>query len=436
MNRITSIAALVGALLCCAALLGVESWARWNSDLALYGATLVQAALALGAARIAMANPGRATMALVFGGAIALRLGALVQIPLLSIDAYRYVWDGRLVLNGFNPYLHVPADPALAYLRDRAIYPLVNQKELAVANYPPVAVGLFALIDLAGQGVTMMRVAMLGFEALAVAGLLSLMKRLDVRREWILAYLWHPAPIWEFANNGHVDAAMLGLLVAGVAWGEAAGRPYRGGLSMALGALTKPYGALWFPAVWRPFDWRLPAFVLAVAALSYAPVLLGGGGVLGFLPGYVHQLRLDSGRGFLFPYLALKFGAPAWINAAFLAGVVGLLAAAIAFMLSRRDRDLRTRIGEAGTLSIGLLFLLTPVFPWYFALAYPFFVLCGSWTAFAMMTTGFWLYNFNFDRPEFHLRWAAMTAVIAVGAVVDVARALRARPAPQPSLSL
>ena len=42
--------------------------------------------------------------------AIGLRLVFLLAIPNLSQDFYRFIWDGRLILSGLNPYLTTPND--------------------------------------------------------------------------------------------------------------------------------------------------------------------------------------------------------------------------------------------------------------------------------------------------------------------------------------
>jgi len=37
--------------------------------------------------------------------------------PYLSTDVYRYVWDGRVLGAGINPYRYIPTDPGLAQAR-------------------------------------------------------------------------------------------------------------------------------------------------------------------------------------------------------------------------------------------------------------------------------------------------------------------------------
>jgi hypothetical protein len=46
----------------------------------------------------------------------------------LSKDMYRYIWDGRVQQNGFNPYQHPPEAAELKELRDNNVYPSINRK--------------------------------------------------------------------------------------------------------------------------------------------------------------------------------------------------------------------------------------------------------------------------------------------------------------------
>lgn len=47
---------------------------------------------------------GRSSFTLVFGTAVVLRILVFPLAPVLSDDAYRYIWDGRLSVEGVNPY--------------------------------------------------------------------------------------------------------------------------------------------------------------------------------------------------------------------------------------------------------------------------------------------------------------------------------------------
>ncbi|MGH1588545.1 hypothetical protein ACRBEV_09510 [Methylobacterium phyllosphaerae] len=76
-------------------------------------------------------------LAIIVGAALTMRLLALFAPPILSTDIFRYVWDGMVQGVGINPYRYVPADPALAFLRDAQVYPFINRADYAVTIYPP-----------------------------------------------------------------------------------------------------------------------------------------------------------------------------------------------------------------------------------------------------------------------------------------------------------
>src|SRR5262249_40601827 len=130
----------------------------------------------------------------------------------LSTDVARYVWDGRVQAAGTNPYRYVPADTQLAPLRDQAIYPHINRVDYAVTIYPPVAEMIFLLASRVSESFTMMRLTMIGFEAVTVLALLALLDHDGRPAARVLIYAWHPLTIWEFAGTGHVDAAAIALM--------------------------------------------------------------------------------------------------------------------------------------------------------------------------------------------------------------------------------
>ena len=54
---------------------------------------------------------------------LAIQLPHLFFEPRTSDDAYRYIWDGRVLLAGIDPYHFVPLAPELAHLRDPLLFP-------------------------------------------------------------------------------------------------------------------------------------------------------------------------------------------------------------------------------------------------------------------------------------------------------------------------
>jgi len=337
----------------------------------------VAVALAQGAAYlVALALIGRRTASrrvviLILGVAVAMRIAILAAPPFLSSDIYRYVWDGRVIAAGINPYRYIPADPHLAALRDAAIFPRINRSTYARTIYPPLSEAIFVAVTRISESVTAMKIAMVAFEAIAVLVLLRLLVGAGLPAVRIIVYAWHPLPAWEFAGSGHIDAAIIAF-VALALWSR---RRFGGGftgLSLALAVLVKLYPAVLFPALWRPmgrrWEWRMPTVFVAAVALAYLPFLGVGWGVFGFLPGYVAEEGFASGGAGFYLWSAAKAvlplgGVP---EIAYLAAAACLLAGLAAY-LARRRQDAQGDVFGGALLAGGFILLLSPHYPWYFA---------------------------------------------------------------------
>ena len=234
---------------------------------------------ALLATTIAERAPARHALWLIVAVGLVLRCILLFTEPLLSTDIYRYIWDGRVQAAGINPYRYIPAHEALAALRDAAIYPNINRADYAVTIYPPVAQMFFFGVTRLGETVTVMKLAFLACEGVTVIIVYRLLRRIGLPATRLAAYLWHPLPLWEIANSGHIDALMVALMMLGL-WLALTARPLLGVLAISLGALAKPLALLALPAIWRPWNWKMPLTAAAILALCYLPYLSAGWGVL------------------------------------------------------------------------------------------------------------------------------------------------------------
>lgn len=413
--------ALLAALMLVALAVGGTWLGRATSDLLFYVCAFAQAGLAVLATRLALRSGARNALPSIVLVGVVLRLVLLATVPNLSGDIYRYIWDGRVVAAGFNPYTHVPADPALAALRDPAQYGLIDKRDYAVTIYPPVAEALFALVTRVSTSVVAMKGAMVLLEGVVVLAVARLLARLGRPREWLGLYLLHPAPLWEIAGNGHVDAATMACVFGAFAWLGTARQPYRAAAAVTLGALVKPTALFALPAFWRRWQVGVPVLVVAVAALCYLPFALSAGtGVIGFLPNYAHEQGLTSGSGILALALLKAAGwyAP-WMTAAYLAAAALALVALSLRTRWRGDMTLKAGLGGTALLVVAFLLLLTPTLPWYFLLALPFTALLGLWSPFALATGGFLLYGFHPDAPPLLPRWSVLMALVLATAAWD-----------------
>ena len=313
-------------------------------------------------------------------------IAAVVRFMLLfvdpvSTDINRYIWDGRVQAAGINPYLYVPADPALQALRDDEIYPEINRKTYAHTIYPPLAQAVFFLVTRISESVPAMKAAMVGFEAIAAWAILRLLKLRNLPPTRILLYLWHPLPVWEFAGSGHVDAVAIACVSLGLLAAELR-RPALAGIALGGAALVKFFPAVVAPALYRRWDWRLPLAGVVTVVVLYLPYLGAGTKVLGFLSGYGAEEGLADGSGF-YPWVLLHHilpGLPPGAAKAYPVLAAAMLAAIGLYVLFRRpasaDHDGGRRSGAdlAGAFLLATTFtvLTSPHFPWYLAWLVPF----------------------------------------------------------------
>lgn len=154
---------------------------------------------------------------------ILFRLVFLFAEPNLSQDFYRFIWDGELIKNGLNPYLHTPND-------------LIGQSDLAIANaqelhtsmgtlhaknfsnYPPVNQLLFVLgAILGGSSILGSIIVMRLILILADIGVLyfgrKLLQNLNQSTHMAFWYFLNPLVIIELTGNLHFEGVMLFFLV-------------------------------------------------------------------------------------------------------------------------------------------------------------------------------------------------------------------------------
>ncbi|MFJ4908422.1 glycosyltransferase 87 family protein [Streptomyces sp. NPDC093249] len=342
--------------------------------------------------------PARAVVPLVLAGAVAVTLTGLAAAPRTSTDSFRYAWDGRVQAAGTSPYDHAPADPELAGLRDRWLFPeggaCASGKDLvpladggctrinrpAVHTvYPPAAEGWFLLVHGLSPGDVRHKALQTGgaLLALAVTGLLVLVTR-GRGDPWRAAlWAWCPAVPVEAVNNAHAD--VLGVLFSVAALIVVARRRVTGGVLLGLAI-----GAKMLPAVLLPgalSGARRPSAVLrvlgpavvTVGALYLPYVLLSRGSVLGYLGGYAQEEGYDDasagGR-----YLLLRLFLPdAWALPA-----VALAMTAVALTVWWRGDPERPWRGALLTTGVAFL-LMTPGYSWYALLLVALVALDGRW---------------------------------------------------------
>ncbi len=303
--------------------------------------------------------------------AIGFRLCMWVSPPSLSDDIYRYVWEGKLVAAGINPFVHAPSDPSLAHLQDSAVYPRINHNEYP-AIYPPLNQFIFALSTIISPTISVMNMTFLLFDLLTMGLLILILRERQLPLSRIIIYAWNPLVIMEFAGSGHLDSAGIFFLMLAL-YLFTRKRSCSPALALALSFLIK-----FIPLIFLPFLLaRRKLFTLfifvAAALILYLPFVDAGKKLFESLLAYsehwvfnasLYELILCSG---LSPLTARGISALALL----------LLAIMLFVHYTQKNGDeQKESIYYVGFVIMGCFLLLSPTLhPWYLCWVVPFLVI-------------------------------------------------------------
>ena len=305
----------------------------------------------------------RTELMIIWVWALVFRLVLLPVPPELTDDFYRYLWDGHVQLQGVNPYLYAPADPALEALRT-PWHGLINSPSVFTI-YPPLAQIVFLLNALLGGTILGLKVVWVGLD-LVTAFLLGRVASRSGRdpRGVLTLYLWSPLLIIETAWNGHLEA--LGLVFIALLLYSGA-HPARVGVALALATLAKFAPAAALPPLWRRYGWRMVLALGVTLAVLYLPYVSAGKMLWGGLSTFAEHWRFQEGAFAILEWIIPGPVAPRV--------VAGLIVLAVIGWTTWRSYDAERAI--FWILGAGLL-LSPTVHPWYVLWALPFAALRGN----------------------------------------------------------
>ena len=147
----------------------------------------------------------------------------ILAIPNLSQDFYRFIWDGRMLIEGFNPYLFTPE----SFIQSQE-FPIAQTEELYkgmgplngshFTNYPPLnqlcfaIAGLISSHSILGSAVVLRLLIILADFGTLVYGK-RLLKQLNLPIKNIFWYILNPFIIVELTGNLHFEGLMIFFLV-------------------------------------------------------------------------------------------------------------------------------------------------------------------------------------------------------------------------------
>lgn len=316
-----------------------------------------------GAAAIAVIAPAWAIVALlavprtcdpppawIAGIAAVVRLPLIGCPPLLSDDLYRYLWEGRVLAAGGNPFRDAPSSlPGL----DDALLARVNHPGIP-SVYPPIALLWFRALDLLGGSVVAAQIATAAVDVGVAVVLAAILRARGRPAAAALLYAVLPLPALESAVSAHLETPAVALLAIGLLASDL-GRPGIAALFGGLGGGVKLLPALIVPSFARKSVRDVvigAAIAVVIVGIATVPVLDAGPALFTAFRNYAAKWSFN---GFAFPWASQLVGTAA-------RPVLVALGAGLSVHALVRQRD-----PAAAWLQIGGAFvLLTPTaHPWY-----------------------------------------------------------------------
>lgn len=299
----------------------------------------------------------------------------------LEDDYFRYLWDGAVVANGFDPYAAAPtaivADPqryaglqALAVASGDVLW-RINFPQVPTI-YPGTAQLVFALAYLiAPFKLDGLRLLFLASETVTLVLLLAILREQGASPLWAALYWWNPLPAFMLIGLAHVDVLLPPLLLGAMLWAS------RGRVLPALALVGLAAGVKLWPVFLAPMLlWTLrrePRRLLAGAIVLGVVLLLVTGPVLlaALRPdsALLYYMSRGSNNNAFFAW-AVELGRWSGVDIGTLQralGRAGLLAIVCVSILAARpfQPTLAALLSRTLAIAATVFYLAAQQFPWY-----------------------------------------------------------------------
>lgn len=322
---------------------------------------------------------------IIFSGLLA-RVVLIPSSPILEDDFYRYMWDGAVTANVFNPYVHSPQDVLdkninvpdkildlakesgevinkINHPKIKTLYPALSQLTFAVSYliFPWSVVGW--------------KFVMLIGDILLLFFLIRILKELKLPIVFISIYWLNPIVLHEFFNTGHYDLFAL-LFVAISIYYFLKNKYLTSSVMIALAVGFKLWPVLIFPIFLRRLTIQKWKFVLngivfsLIVFIIFIPVLLAGydenQGFMKYAANWINNAAfytlLKDGIELFTTTFKIYYVCADCVARWIVGGIVFIT---LLFLIRKPAKD-NLDIADKILMIIAISFLISPTqFPWY-----------------------------------------------------------------------
>ena len=310
-----------------------------------------------------------------FSLGIAFRVLLVFSVPILSDDYFRFLWDGFLIQDGYNPFEYQPTELINNFKGSKIhneLYAGMNSPNY-YSIYPPINQWIFFIASLTNSiygGIIVIRLFIIGAEIATYAIIKKILNRYNLSHNRIWWYWLNPIVILELTGNLHGEGILTLFLLLAL-YNFAKLKDMNGGLLLGLSVLSKLFSLMFFPILLLKARWFRSKKIL----LGAIPII-----IIAFLP----FLNWTNANHFLqsidlyfqsFEFNGSIFNIVKWVGYQILdydiiktAGPILSIIAFILILLTSWMFRFRNRLAIFKALTIMFciyLFLSPIVHPWY-----------------------------------------------------------------------
>ena len=311
--------------------------------------------------------------------AVLFRLLFLLASPNLSQDFYRFIWDGRLILEGLNPYLHTPnelmaSSPGLFSQMNTLYEGMGALSAKHYSNYPPIHQLPFIIAALISKhsilgSVVVLRLILISADLGILVFGKKLLKKLNKPTRTMYWFILNPLVIIELTGNLHFEGLMLCFFIMSLYFIHSK-KWHMAAVVMALSIAVKLVPILSLPLFLNKLGWK--------KSVRFYCIIIGVMAIL-FIPFFNYEFfeNYSSTIGLWFSnfefnasvYYFLKWG-QAITNGLSLINSMGIIVACVvtlqtSYLLLKKKKGTSQLLLAILWVLSGYYFISTTVHPWY-----------------------------------------------------------------------
>ena len=190
---------------------------------------------------------------------IIFRLLLIFSVPILSDDYFRFLWDGFLIQDGYNPFEFKPNELITRFNGSKIhneLYAGMNSPNYYTI-YPPLNQWIFYISSLTKSiygGIIIIRIFIICAEIATYSIIKKILKRYNLNSNRIWWYWLNPLVILELTGNLHGEGILTLFLLLGL-YNFAKLKDFNGGILLGLSVISKLFSLMFLPILLLKVSW-------------------------------------------------------------------------------------------------------------------------------------------------------------------------------------